>query len=334
MISISAAREYKAKDVNRGEVVVIKGMAKGNLVISVEKEVKGVTQTVDASVNPRCLSLLDEDGELIEKKPKKGEKAPEGPTFEGGPRVAFLAKAGGQKVQLFPKWEAMLHCNDKDTKWKAVSGQLFFCINVLSKKLPRFTPKDLLVVMGDDKVEVWTNRAFEKHEIQLAPESSELKDRLWSHNGKAVLCKNGEKIHPEAKHLVIEGIRRSIPSEVRPFSLFFAVERKMIATKTDDKAFDDEGKDCNMRLVYADMTLKTSASLPLTPKRTFEDLVQGEELPKLPVMVNPFAIEKGQKLVCQEDVALKKVGAALSLKLAEEAKKSVKDKDDQKKAKT
>ena len=307
------------KDVNKGELVIVKGMANGHPVIAVEKVINGKPTSKDYSVNPRCIKLTDEHGKVLKDEKKDPEKAT-GPTFDG-PRIAYLAKDGGKVVKVW-KWEPLLHAADKDTRWKNASGQLMFCMQVLAKKLPTYSSKDLSVITRDEKVEVWTHRPFAKNELTFAPESTELKDRLWSHHGKAVLCKGGEAVHPEGKHIVIEGIRRCAPSDVRPFSLFFAVERKMLTAGATDDVADKEKKECNMQLAYVDMTLKVHGDLPFAPKRVFDEAIGGESLPKLPIMFNPLPIEKGVRLICQEDVALKKVGAALVAQQVADAKKA------------
>ena len=65
------------------------------------------------------------------------------------------------------------------------------------------------------------------------PETPEIKDRFWT-QGKSVLCPGSTAIHPEGKHMVLDGrLRSGFPDptaaktewEKKSGSIFFLVER-------------------------------------------------------------------------------------------------------------
>jgi hypothetical protein len=90
--------------------------------------------------------------------------------------------------------------------------------------------------------EVWTAREFPANSLILAPECSEIKDKYWT-QGRSAMTRNGSSHHPENKQIVLDGRLRSSPSEVRPCSVFFVVQRSM---KTEE---------CNLKMDYTSLEI-------------------------------------------------------------------------------
>ena len=141
--------------------------------------------------------------------------------------------------------------------------------------------------------EVYANRNFKAKELELAPEGSELKDRLWTQT-RSVLTRHSSELHPQRKSIVLDGRLRSQPSTLRSFSLFYVVTRA------------HDGADSNMVLEFTTLTLKAELGLP-SRKRSIDLVYKDKDLAQVPIMFNPKPLTKGTKLVCTEDKGLAKL---------------------------
>ena len=120
----------------------------------------------------------------------------------------------------------------------------------------------------------------------LAPVTTEMKDRMWTYT-KSTLVENAHSLHPERKHIVLDGRLRSDVREGRGSEFFFMVERA-----TDKKT-------SNMEIVYPSSTVQVETVVPGL-KDAKKQRVSAEKLPQIPVMMNPKTIKKGTKLLCYE----------------------------------
>ncbi len=92
--------------------------------------------------------------------------------------------------------------------------------------VPKFSNDDVVVVQrsGKNGCEVWANRSFKERTLVLAPDCTEWKDKYWTY-GRSNVVKQTADLHPQGKCIGLDGRLRNNPTEARPFSLFFAVER-------------------------------------------------------------------------------------------------------------
>ena len=109
------------------------------------------------------------------------------------------------------------------------------------------------------------------------------------------MCVCPHRLHPQKLNLVLDGRLRTAPSDVRPFSLFFAVSRLC----------EDEKKHANMTVGYSEVTIPTELEIK-TPWGGSTKMKPGT-LPRIPVMYNPKKIAKHKMLCCNRDNDLQKV---------------------------
>ena len=105
---------------------------------------------------------------------------------------------------------------------------------------------------------------------------------------------NSAEFHPQRKHLVLEGRYRAQPVEGRSFNIFFCMNRS------------DNIDDCNMILGSVKLQGNIKATLSTKTSSMFN---AAEMFPVIPLIYNPKAIARGDKLVCLEDDRLKKCDA-------------------------
>ena len=165
-----------------------------------------------------------------------------------------------------------------------------------SSCLKTFGPEDLVLCIRDKKVEVWTNRAFKANELILGPDTTEIKDRYFTHNrsvrvpgSQNQLPQNKEK-GMEAKALVLDGRLRSAPDKAkdRPFSLFFCVGKAALA------------KDANMDFTTTDLSITFTLKLP-GAKVASSSTLGNSQAPQVPIMHNPQKIPAKTKLLYHEN---------------------------------
>ena len=148
----------------------------------------------------------------------------------------------------------------------------------------------MCVCKRNGKVEVWANQDFKPFECVLVPDSQDIRDRYWTF-GKAVLCKGGEARHSQQKSIVIEGKKRTTPSEHTYFSPFFAV------------SMAEDVKTANLTLASIPTNVSVSFTLPGAKKA----VEVNQKLPEISVLVNETKIKKGTLLKRAPDASLAKL---------------------------
>lgn len=283
-ITVEVGPKSFRKDVNVGEVGVMKGVAKEWPVIEFVVEHKGKDHTVDAAVNPKHLKLvtLDSHGEVCE----DGEVKPKKKKLKTG--YEFLEEDGDSSVPIdVLTWKGREGFAAPATKLAALHSQLGFVLTDANNQCPEYEAGDFVTVNRGGQTEVWTNRDFKAKEIEFAPDSTEFRDRYWSQK-ISVLAKNGDRLHPDRKHLVIESRLRTTIAADKHFSFFFVVTRSA------------EDSECNMAVEYCESLIKATVKFPYekTPRVTE---YAADDLPQVPIMYNPKKIGKGTKLVAPYD---------------------------------
>ena len=189
----------------------------------------------------------------------------------------------------------LLADKDKNMSLMFLRSNIGVGLQSLSDSLPKYSEKDLLVVhrrtdKGVWKNEVWTKRDFEALEIQFCPCSSQLKDSHLMGTAHAVLAlpKHGSGAHPENLCLALDGRGRTmlahkdtIDTSEHQGSLYWAITR----TSKEAEA------NLTLEMVTQEITVKLSLPGPKR-RRTVSSHTDHQDLPQIPIMVNPQAIKK------------------------------------------
>ena len=200
---------------------------------------------------------------------------------------------------LIPDWKQWLVRHDNDHTVGLLRSSLGFVLANIVETIPEFTPADLTIAKnGDGPYDLYTHRAFKAGELALAPETLDWKTRLWT-NTRSVLTKHPATLHPEHKFFVMYGKLRSVPSDVRPFSLFFIVR----ATSMKSIA--------NTVMEYPAVSATVTIA-GLSKRRKVEVPWNQEDWPSVPVMLNQEDIPASTLLQYFDDKSLSKYADKLA----------------------
>jgi hypothetical protein len=214
------------------------------------------------------------------------------------PSWALEGGEPGGEVKREPAFKDLVADHEKAIKVLYLRARIVLSLQALYESMPTYGDKDLVVVhrktdKGVWRGELWTNRAFEKLELQLGPWATQLKETHLMACGHAVvgLPRHGRGAHPENQGLALDGRGRSmmaakgsIDEQEHRGSFFWMVTR---TPKAAEANLSTEG-------IAFEATVKLS--LP-APKRRKVCSVSWEEkeMPTLPILVNQKAIEKHTK---------------------------------------
>ena len=266
-----------------------------------DKSLKEVTQ----SCYPRNLQLTREYqvaqvGNLGGKgnsKPKEDESS-----GSSGKKVPeWLVKEEGQNAsntRVQDKWDKLLADWDPLNKAFWLKSRIGICLETLAEQMPQYTPKDLVVChrqndKGAWRQEVWTFRAFEAFELQLAPLSSQLKDTHLMANANAVvgIPRHGPGAHPDGQSLALDGRTRNsiaakgvIDATEHRGSLFWIVGRTSKASEA------------NLTLESVAWEHKVTLVMP-HKKRKLTTEWESKDLPTIPILVNKKPLKAHTRLV-------------------------------------
>ena len=191
-------------------------------------------------------------------------------------------------------------------------------VETVNNILPVYTDKDIIVVSRDKVIEVWTEIAFKTGELTLGPVTTTLVDRFWT-QGRSHAIKNCEGMHPNMKHLALDGRHRATPKEGHELSLFFAITRSHLKDKH------------NTQIHYTRSTSIMTIDLnkPAGKGGSQEVTRDANKVPSIPLMTNPKALTKHVQLfVADDEVLLSLAQKQKEEKIAETAKGSKKASDD------
>ena len=232
---------------------------------------------------------------------KSKEKPSDPASSSGGNQVPqWLLKLGAEpdKTKVEDKWHKLLADADNLNKNFWLKSRIGICLESLAELLPQYSPKDLLLChrqndKGAWRQELWTQRAFEPLELQLAPFSSQLKDTHLMVNANAVvgIPKHGPGAHPEGHNLALDGRSRNIIASKGAIdaaehtgSLFWLITR---ASKPSD---------ANLTLEAVAWEHKVTLHMPLK-KRKLSTEWESKDLPTIPILVNKKTIKAHERLV-------------------------------------
>lgn len=173
------------KDIQPAQVLTIKGAAEGMPVIQVcKQDDKGRDMVTDWKVNPDNLVLVGEGC------PTMGAAAASSKGPGGVPKaMPYLAEGGGVQVVVIQKWNQWQHHTTDDFRLNSVQSGVLFTLSACIDNFPKYTEDDFTIIRRDEGVEVWTKKEFPKGKLLLTPGTSEIKERMYSQQGKAgVAC--------------------------------------------------------------------------------------------------------------------------------------------------
>ena len=214
-----------------------------------------------------------------------------------------VPEAAGVVPAVVKGWPARLMGARESKGFDDMADFISFLGARVAECCPLLDEDDLTIVRNGGSYEVWTARDFKPGTLKLCPETTEVKERHFTHGRSALVHLKGGQ---GGKHCFLDSRLRSNPeSEKHCFSMFYLVTRPV---KADG---------CNMVLRGAKFNLDMGISFDdsATPKEEFT--WDDGEAPCYPYMVNPNKIAKRTMLVCQADAAL----AAIEAKLDAKAKK-------------
>ena len=204
------------KDINVGEHVFVRGMTDKQMVVHICREVNGVEMERDVAVKATFLDVNPEAPSGPSAPKPKAEAVPKG--------YEYLRDGSGASVTVRKGWEQRLTSKDPETQINGLKHMIGFNLATLTAAVPALTAADITICKRGEEYEVHSHRDFKAGELILVSDTNEIRDRYWTAK-RSVLCKHGELLHPSKKHIVLDGTRRAVPSDVRPFSPFYTVTR-------------------------------------------------------------------------------------------------------------
>ena len=207
-----------------------------------------------------------------------------------------LAEEDRTKVIIERNWDKLIDETSALQRTWYLKGKVSVAMGALMEALPSFGPADLVVchrtkAKGHPITEVWTSRDFVARELLFGPATTEVKEGLWTKTSSVFLAvpQQGPGKHPEGKMLGLDGRGRSSLSSSEVFdtserrgNLFWVVQRT------------SEKKEANMILEQVSWSADVALNVGTKKKKV---TWASEDLPKLPIMVNPSAIKAHTRLV-------------------------------------
>ena len=158
-------------------------------------------------------------------------------------------------------------------------------------------------------------RQFGPKCLKFAPESSEVKQRLWTRSS-AALVQHTEVMHVEgrpARPFVVDGRVRSKVDGKSSFGLFWLIPR----------AKEEKDPNVNLQLVYVETSSSFVTKLDSKP-HTFA--VKPNESPSVPVLTNPEPVAAKTRLLAAPDSLLGSLYSEIQNDIMSEKKKEDDDK--------
>jgi len=215
---------------------------------------------------------------------------------------AHLEESQRTEVRLEKDWTVLEDRTSDNQSLFFLRGHAAALSAAAIRGLPEYGQEDFLVLHRKIsgklawKTEVWTLRKSKACELMLPVFSTEIKDKYYTNFLHAFLSlpQHGPSRHPEGKQLAFDGRGRSRmvsggsgvqPAEVRGL-LCWTIER-------------DSGESGNLDLAQVPCEMTVNLSTPGTApskKRKLSVAFNDEELPEIPIIYNPKAIQANTKL--------------------------------------
>lgn len=215
---------------------------------------------------------------------------------------AHLEESQRTEVRLEEDWTVLEDRTSDNQSLFFLRGHAAALSAAAIRGLPEYGKEDLLVLHRKIsgklawRTEVWTLRKFKACELMLPVFSTEIKDKYYTNLLHAFLSlpQHGPSRHPEGKQLAFDGRGRSRmvsagsgvqPAEVRGL-LCWTIER-------------DSGESANLDLAQVPCEMTVNLSTPgagPSKKRKLSVAFNDKELPEIPIIYNPKAIQANTKL--------------------------------------
>ena len=291
-ITIKYGKKEDRKDIAEGTKAAIKGfVAPDGLILEFNVVPgKGKPVTVEWNVSKKNVKLPSAVD--AEAKPSAVKK-----------ELAFLVnepKCEADSVVEFEDWSKRLLVNDDFAASHKMKNKVAFALDCLVSKLPKYNDSDFAIIKKNGNIEIYTLKDFKAGAIRFAPESYEMKPRHYT-AGRSAIVRNTD-VSTDRRPMVLDGRVRASPGEdsKSSFALFWVVQRALLADK-------DALKTVNLDLVYSQLEL--SAEFEIDEYKIKAD-GDADDMPSIPVLINPKAIKKHTRLVTKEDADLKKLTEA------------------------
>ena len=308
-VPIKGSKDYR-KDVVEGTQGTIEGWAdveKRKVLVKCKLCIGGEDIELVQDVYPRNLQLTSEH--QLMNAARSAEAAPSSASVSSSASGSSSTSGASPFQWLLQnsepscvKMQEKLHNHLADTDALNTSFWLKSRIGValqsLYESLTAYTDKDLVVCHRQNKhgawrCELWTKRDFAPRELVFAPLSSQLKDSRVTNVAHVVVGVplHGPGAHPEGGSIALDGRTRTSIAQAglldpveHTGSLFGVVHRS------------SEIDEANMVIDQVSWEHKVTLSMPFKKaKHTVQ--WQQQDLPTIPVLLNPKAIKARQRLV-------------------------------------
>jgi hypothetical protein len=299
--------DSEARDVNAGTSTYILGYnATGTKpIVTFEAAIGKVIYETTREIKPECLCCFED----LPDADASGDEASEGGgKAKSAPGFKYVKSTEGEDMEIIKDWptmESLTHVSGLAHRVKVMASFSLYLAGLAS---PTYTAKDLTVVRRGSQYEVYTNREFEKFEIVLVPDTTEIADRHWVCNGITVLANNGATHHPEKRNVALSGRLRNSPIPSRPFALFWLVYG---AAEFNKEKASQQTVAHTLALEYAATEYTAKVKFPHTNQFTHH--ADAATAIQIPIMINNTTLHKGVLLTCAPDVNLIKARGCISL---------------------
>ena len=299
------------KNINEGQEGVIAGFVDENQREALVKmTINGQDVTEKASCRNLMLTatytlqkgseLASASGGTSEEHPtKKDKKATEKDLW-------FLDGSHPEKVKLEVGWHKLLADSDGPNQELWHKSRIGMALESLAETFPKYTDKDLAVVLrANDKGvwqgELWTKRAFEKDELLLAPLASQIKNThlTGASNSPIGAPRTGRGAPPQGLGMAIDGRTRviiantgSIDGNAHKGNLFWMV------------GGTSKAADANMVREHAAFEISVALKLSGSKKRKLSTSWGTTEAPTIEYLVNKKALAVHTKLLVFQQLAV------------------------------
>ena len=209
----------------------------------------------------------------------------------------------GSDPSLVYDFGFLLDVHTPAAKLASLKAQAIFAMRAILDVTPPLQENDDILVVnrsnatGAKRTEVWTARAFEPFEITIPPWSTEVKERLYTHN-QSVSLKVPDGSVPGNRVLAIDGRGQGHlepPLNDRATgahgNLFWAIPRT------------SERKLANLSLEYSQVAAAVSSALQVTLPggKTRKAKLGAKSLPHVPILTNKKAVPELTMLLALDD---------------------------------
>ena len=295
------------KDICIGEEMLIVGCApdKKGMVHPICLIKKDINENLTASGEFQIKSANVEPSSKANVDPAAGKDAKDNGKAKPPKALEWMQDEPiGTEFHHHKKWVAKLPDKDEENNVTQTKFQVGFTMNAVVGEMPTYKDEDFTFVQTKlngkmSEPRVYTGRDFKANEIVFVADATEIRQRSYTLT-KQVLIGDGHLLNHQKKHITVDGRLRSVPSDVRCFAPFFAVER------ADEKT--------NMVIQNAETNIQVDVTMPWKKTKNVVSYKKGATAGEnascgIPVMYNPKPIKKNTRLFVGQDAELQRLQA-------------------------